>query len=604
MKKTATIILLAGLSIMLAARAQTNVAPGNPPLDAVANTNALSGSNIPAAVVLSSAPAPAMATNETPAAPGTNAAPAAPSPAMATAADTNSPAPAGGPVIPLIHFSDVPITTAIESLARQAGINYMLDPKIGYGQADQSGQIKTEPQLSIRWEAITPESALMALLDNYGLQIVRDKKTSIARITLKDPLAPPPLITRVVQLKFASTSNMVDAVQSVLSDKRSRVIPDTRTSQIVVSATDPEQVSVDTLIAQLDKPTKQVLIEARFVEVQSNPSTSKGIDWSGTLAGQNVSFGNGVTGSKAGGTGGSGSGSTSTLNGTPVTSSTTYPGGAVTTTTTSPSSTPQTSLSSVIQGSQSPGGLSWNTLSGLTPAIGFLNADGVQAVISFLNTSKDAQTVSTPRVVTLDNQKATLSVSRGIPVINVTAGTVQSAGGSSVTYSNVGTFLEVTPRISANNFIWLKVVPEISVFAGPDNQTIGGLLYSAPLFDSRKIETQVLIPDGNTLVMGGLVNDSPVSTSTKVPVLGDIPFLGHAFRSESKSLNKDNLIIFITPTIVQDTDFRPNPTDFLQATPNSSGFKSPVKFDANSAWDTTKTRDWSNPFSHAAPDKQ
>jgi len=610
MKNIATIILLAGLSSLLAARAQTNVVPGNPPVGAIPNTNALSGSNIPAAVVLSPAPAPATATNETPAAIGTNAAPASTSPAsptVATAADTNSPAATGGPVIPLIHFSDVPITTAIESLARQAGINYMLDPKIGYGQPDQSGQIKTEPQLSIRWEAITPESALMALLDNYGLQLLRDKKTSIARITLKDPLAPPPLITRVVQLKFASTSNMVDAVQSVLSDKRSRVIPDTRTSQIVVSATDPEQVAVDTLIAQLDKPTKQVLIEARFVEVQSNPSTSKGIDWSGTLAGQNVSFGNGVTGTKAGSTGGSSSaisGSTSTLNGTPVTTTTTTPGGAVVSTTTSPSSTPQTSLNSVIQGSSSPGGLSWNTLSGLTPAIGFLNADGVQAVISFLNTSKDAQTVSTPRVVTLDNQKATLSVSRGIPVINVTAGTVQNAGGSSVTYSNVGTFLEVTPRISANNFIWLKVVPEISVFAGPDNQTIGGLLYSAPLFDSRKIETQVLIPDGNTLVMGGLVNDSPVSTSTKVPILGDIPYLGYAFRSESKSLNKDNLIIFITPTIVQDTDFRPNPTDFLQATPNSAGFKSPVHFDSESAWDTTKTRDWSNPFSHKAPDKQ
>ena len=600
MKKIATIILLAGLSSLLAAKSQTNLVSGNQPVDAVTNTNALSGSNMPAAVVLSPAPTPA------PAATTNDAQAAAATPAVAPAADTNSPAATGGPVIPLIHFSDVPITTAIESLARQAGINYMLDPKIGYGQPDQSGQIKTEPQLSIRWEAITPESALLALLDNYGLQITRDKKTSIARITLKDPLAPPPIITRVVQLKFASTSNMVDAVQSVLSDKRSRVIPDVRTSQIVVSATDPEQVAVDTLIAQLDKPTKQVLIEARFVEVQSNPQTSKGIDWSGTLAGQNVSFGNGVTGAKSSSSGSSSavSGSTSTINGAPVTTSTGTPGGAVISTTTTPSSTPQTTLNSVIQGSTSPGGLSWNTFSGLTPAIGFLNADGVQAVISFLNASKDAQTISTPRVVTLDNQRANLSVSRGIPVINVAAGTVQNAGGSSVTYSNVGTFLEVTPRISANNYIWLKVVPEISVYAGTDAQTIGGLLYSAPLFDSRKIETQVLIPDGNTLVMGGLVNDSPVSQSTKVPVLGDIPFLGYAFRSETKSLNKDNLIIFITPTIVQDSDFRPTQTDFLKATPSSAGIKSPVKFNPDSAWDTTKTPDWSNPFSHSAPDKQ
>lgn len=241
--------------------------------------------------------------------------------------------------------------------------------------------------------------------------------------------------------------------------------------------------------------------------------------------------------------------------------------------------------------STSPGGLSWNTLSGLTPSIGFLNADGAQAILSFLNASKDAQTISTPRLVTLDNQMARLTVNRGIPVINVSAGTVQTAGGSSVTYSNVGTTLEVTPRISANDFIWLKVVPEISVYAGKDQQTIGGLLYSAPLFDSRRIETQVLIPNGNTLVMGGLVNDSPVSQSTKVPILGDFPLLGYAFRSESKSLNKDNLIIFITPTIVQDSDFRPAPTTYLKTDPN--GIKPPVKYNDRSAWDSTKPIDWS-----------
>ena len=88
----------------------------------------------------------------------------------ASAHRTRPPRPAAG--IPLIQFSDVPITTAIENLARQAGINYMLDPKIGYGQPDQNGQVKPEPTLSIRWENITAENALLALLDNYGLQLV------------------------------------------------------------------------------------------------------------------------------------------------------------------------------------------------------------------------------------------------------------------------------------------------------------------------------------------------------------------------------------------------------------------------------------------------
>ena len=103
--------------------------------------------------------------------------------------------------------------------------------------------------------------------------------------------------------------------------------------------------------------------------------------------------------------------------------------------------------------------MSWNTLSGFTPAIGFLNADGVHAVLSFLNATYDAQIVSTPRVVTLDNEMATIEVTRGYPVISLTGGTQNSSGSSSITYSNVGTILQVTPRISANDFIWLKVTP-------------------------------------------------------------------------------------------------------------------------------------------------
>ena len=78
-------------------------------------------------------------------------------------ASTANPQPSVPPSIPLIQFQDVPITTAIENLARQAGINYLIDPKIGYGQPDQNGQIKAEPTLSIRWENVTAEQALMAL---------------------------------------------------------------------------------------------------------------------------------------------------------------------------------------------------------------------------------------------------------------------------------------------------------------------------------------------------------------------------------------------------------------------------------------------------------
>jgi type II secretory pathway component GspD/PulD (secretin) len=502
---------------------------------------------------------------------------------VATAGTNAAPA---APAIPLIEFQDVPLTVAVENLARQAGINYMLDPKIGYGQPDANGQIKAEPQLSIRWENVTAEQALLALLNNYGLQLIEDPRTKIGRISIKDPAAPLPLETRVIQLKYASTSNMVQAVQASLTDRRSHVYPDSRTSQLIVVATAGEQDNAEQLVTQLDKPTRQVLIETKLVEIASTPATRKGINWAGTLAAQNISFGNGVLQP------GPLSQSVTTLaTGAPQnlqTPSQTGSGTAVT-----PSTPPgtATTLTTYPTSSATPGGIALNTLTGLTPAMGFLNADGVQAVLSFLNSSYNAQIVSTPRVVTLDNEPATISVTRQFPVINVQAAvTGVAAGGSQISYSNIGTSLQVTPRITANDYIWLKVIPDVSSFFATVSKVVAGVTYQADEFDSRHIETQVMIPDANTLVMGGLVQDNPTAQWYQVPLLGDIPGLGWAFKSENVEMDKENLIIFITPTIVKDDDFQPTTTDFLASRPRQ--MKEPMN--PNSTWDRPEPN-WMNP---------
>jgi type II secretory pathway component GspD/PulD (secretin) len=569
MKKLLIAVLLGGLVLRQSALSQTEAVGTNqvPATESATNPPAAVDTGMP-----NPSPAPATATGGNETAPAT-APETATTPTAAVTSErpatsaTNAPA---VPVssIPLIQFQDVPLTTPIENLARQAGINYLLDPKIGYGQPDQNGQIKVEPTLSIRWENITAEQALLALLDNYGLQLVEDKKTHIARITTKDPMAPPALITRVVQLKYSSVSNMTAAVQSVLTDRRSRVLPDARTSQLVVVATDPEQSAVDTLVAQLDKPTRQVLIETRLVEISSNPSTTKGIDWTKTLSAQNVRFGNNVLGGQSG---------------QPYSQAF--------------AANPQPPFFTNIVATYGPNnllqspGLLADTQHGFNPSTFFLNADGVDAVISFLNSSYNAQQISVPRVVTLDNSPAVISVTRGYPVINVTASTANTAGGSTINYTNVGTILEVTPRISANDYIWLRVVPQVSSFFSTMKQIVGGLEYDADVFDFRSIDTQVIIPNANTLVMGGLVTDSPSSTYTKVPLLGDIPVLGYAFRSESKTTTRGNLILFITPTIVKDEDFQPATGDFLRSKPPQP--KSPVN--PNSLWEGARPYDWSNP---------
>ena len=193
-------------------------------------------------------------------------------------------------------MDEVPLTDAIKNLARQASLNYMLDPKINYGTPDANGVVHPQPNVSLRWENLTADQALNAVLNNYNLIIVDDPKTHIALITVKDPAAPEPLLTKIIQLKYSSASNMVAASFAILVDKRSKVIPDTRTSQIVVVATEREIVAMDELVARLDTPTKEVLIEARIVETEKNPTTAKGIDWSGTLQAQNIRFGNNVTG--------------------------------------------------------------------------------------------------------------------------------------------------------------------------------------------------------------------------------------------------------------------------------------------------------------------
>ncbi|NOS70031.1 MAG: hypothetical protein HOP33_08880 [Verrucomicrobia bacterium] len=450
---------------------------------------------------------------------------------------------ASGAVIPLIQFQEVPLTTAIENLARQASLNYILDPKVGYGQVGENGQVKTSPNISIRWENLTAQQALLALLGNYGLQVVDDPKTKIARITIKDPAAPDPLQTKIIQLKFASPSNILASVQTVFTDKRSKVVADIRTSQLVVSSTEKELAEVDKLVALLDTQTKQVLIEAKILETTISPKTDKGIDWSGTLSRQSVALGN-------------------NLQTPPLVDSVNKPLATV---------WPKLMI---------------DTAKGFNPGTAFLDADGVNLAISFLNSSGDTKVVSEPRMVTLDNQKASIDVGIMFPIVNTTAGTANTTGGSTVSYTNLTVNLDVTPRIAANNFIELKVLQGVLRLGPNFKSVIGGLSSDVNSFLTRKLDTTVLIPSGNTLVMGGLIQDTTGNNSTKVPLLGDIPGVGQLFRKDSKSLDRQNLTIFITPTVVKDEDFQPAKSAYLKTTGNEE------LTEDWSAWDSGKAKKW------------
>ena len=533
MKAKTIVLVLSGLIAgCLAVSAQDNSPAASPAVTATAATTEMvaPATPAPAIEVAQAAPIPAPAQTES-----------APTPAPAPVPAAAS---AGPAIIPLIVMDDVPLTDAIKNLARQANLNYMLDPKISFGQPGPDGKPAPQPTVSIRWENITAAQALNALLNNYSLQLVEDPKNKIARVTTQDPAAPPTLITKILKLNYANPSNIVSTVQSTFTDKRSKATPDVRSSQLVVTCTEKEMVEVNGLIEHLDSPTKQVLIQARIMETSLNPKSVKGVDWTGTLQHQNLAVGNNLQ-----------------------------------------ANSPSDSVNNTL--AQKFPKMLFDTASGFNPATAFLDADGVNVALSFLNTENHANTIATPHAVTVDNEMAVLEVIDQVPVVNVTAGTANTTGGSSVSYTNVGIKLKVTPHVSANNSVLLKVVPEVSSHVSDLKFSVGaGSSISVPTFASRTIDTTVSIPSGHTLVLGGLVSDELTKDVIKVPFLGDIPGLGYAFRHSTDTRHKKNLIIFITPTIVQDSDFQVDKDDFL---------KTPVSTATEPAWNEKKPYDWSAP---------
>jgi type II secretory pathway component GspD/PulD (secretin) len=513
-------------------------------------------------------------------------------------------------IAPVIAFDSAPLPDAVSALALQAGLNIQFDPKLMNTVGPDGHTIPiTPPNITAKWKNVTAKQALSALLDNWGWQLVTVPNNPIGRITAKNPAALEPLITTVVQLQYGNPSNIVSEVGPTLST-RSSIVTDSRTHQLIVRTTEREMPEATNLIVKLDTPTRQVLIEAKIVETSKNILSAKGVDWTKTLAAQNISFGNGNTGG--------------TLTQVPVsgtvpvtTGTTTLPGG-----TTVPTQTGGGILNAftntgnyitTIPGlPSSAGGLSVNTARGFNPATAFLNADGVQAVLSFLNSDADTRQIAFPRTVALDGVQTVLAVVQNIPIFEQqqsapAAGASQGLATVLPNYdkevrgtilNEVGVKLTVVPRIAGFSNVLMDLRPEISTQGADATSTLDGQINTSPTFNRRSIVTQAAVPSGYTLVLGGLESDNNTHNMTKVPFIGDVPGLGWLFRSDNKNLTKDTILIFVTPTIIRDADFQPGESSFLRRKgPSPSDIDPPP-------WDTAKPYDWTKPKPGVEPSYQ
>ena len=489
-------------------------------------------------------------------------------------------------VILELKYDDMELVDLIKSLALQAEINVLFDPRLTELKKAPDGTSLPAPKVpAFRMTNVTAHQALEAILANNNLQMIHDPKTNTYRVSPKDANAQEPLVTRIIALKYTSPTNIVTILTGVLS-ARAKVVPDPRTQNLIISATDREWDFLAELMERIDTPTMQVLIEARILETSRSPQSLRGVDWSGTLQNQQVGFGNGsITGTY-----------NANRPGATTTTTTTLPGGRTVTSATTAPSTITESLTTAIGGAIP--GFNVNTRDGLNPAVGFLNADGLRATLSFLNTDAETEVISTPRSVMMDGQTSRLAVTRAFPIFQVTPGSANTPAAASVTYTNLGTSLEVTSRIAANSNISRKVSPEVSNIDSKDRQTINGQVNEANVYAIRKIETQVMIPSGNTLVMGGLITDNVNKGYTKVPFLGDIPGIGWGFRKETKVRSKANLLIFVTPTLIEAAHFQAPSTDFLQGqtNPTATDFlkqRPPVMQDKPDSFiDSGKAKEW------------
>ena len=186
-------------------------------------------------------------------------------------------------------------------------------------------------------------------------------------------------------------------------------------------------------------------------------------------------------------------------------------------------------------------------ISGLTGALlGFSNGKDWAGLLKVLATDTGSNVLSTPSLTTLDNQEASISIGQEIPVLS---GTQQSSGGNqnpfnSVNRQDVGIKLKIIPQINEGNAVVLEIEQEVSGIAGSTAVDI--------ITNKRQINTTVLVNSGQTIVLGGLIDNDVQESEQKIPILGDIPWLGRLFSSSATAKRKTNLMVFIRPTIISE----------------------------------------------------
>ncbi|MEP6389285.1 MAG: type II secretion system secretin GspD [Halioglobus sp.] len=347
---------------------------------------------------------------------------------------------------------------------------------------------------------------------------------------------------KVVYLQYAEAKEVAEVLTRVMANieqldssgdgaakrstsNKSTIEADEGTNSLIITADPDEMAALDGVIARLDIRRAQVLVEAIIVEMEMVDGQDLGLQW--LFANQNGAFGSNIN-----------AGDARARN---IADAVLPPS--------DPEATPlgddEFDLGALAGALASTPGLSlgWGTIGDDLSMTVILNA---------LKEQTNANILSTPSLLTLDNEEAYITVGQNVPFVTGSFTNTGSGGDGAqnpfqtIERENVGITLTVTPHINDGDSVVLDIEQEVSSLTGLS------VIASDLITNERKIQTKVMAGDNRIVVLGGLIKDDVQDASQKVPVLGDIPFLGRLFRTDAVNVTKTNLLIFIRPTIIRD----------------------------------------------------
>lgn len=296
--------------------------------------------------------------------------------------------------------------------------------------------------------------------------------------------------------------------------KSVRITADKATNSLVIMGEKEDYPVLEEVIAKLDIPRAMVYIECLIMEVNVTSGFELGTEWRAGEGFDSDSSGN-DRGVYFGGFGGGGS-------------------------------TPYSNFNTIGTTGNLPAGFSVGVM-GKSLKIGNVVFPSIGAVVQAYKSNKDAHILSTPQILTTDNEEAALTIGKNVPYQTRSAADNAAETYSSYEYKDVGITLKITPQISKERLVRLNVFQEItkldSVAQNNNNDR--------PTTLKRQIQTTLIVEDGNTVVIGGLIDESLSESERSLPCLGDIPGIGYMFKTVSKGADRTNLYVFLTPKVVK-----------------------------------------------------